>query len=269
MEDWHSKSGMENLQFMIIVQDKLSISELSGPGVPLHGAKFVYANGNVDAFIANKSYATTGSLMLANNNNLMVAVTCRHAVENKENFYTLIEKSVVKLGKELPQQNNNMEKLHDDIALIEIDDTTRSEINEKCEKLLLDSSDLPSIARKSSRILQRGDIVHKRGATTGLTTGIVKEVRAQKTGRFDLPSTVIYVTGRDSKPFAIEGDSGSLVFQQSLSPHEKELDVLAMVQGKIRLPFPNADVICFPFKDSCDILETRIFDIQNLQFFEG
>lgn len=67
----------------------------------LYGVKFVYVNGNVDVFIVNKSYVIMGSLMFVNNNNLMVVVICWYVVENKENFYMLIEKLVVKFGKEL------------------------------------------------------------------------------------------------------------------------------------------------------------------------
>lgn len=262
-----SKLEMDSLQFMVTVKDELSISELSGPGAHLHGAKLVFVNENVDAFIADESYATTGSLMLANNNNLMIAVTCRHAVENKNNFYTLIGNTVLNLGGELPQPNNRMEKLHDDIAVIVINGNTRSEIDQKCEKRLINFSGYPSAGRMSLGELEIGDIVHKRGARTRLTTGIVVNIVDGSVKRFKLNSKQIHVIGRETKPFARLGDSGSLVFQQSLSPHKRELDVLAMVYGKYEIFSANPPVICFPFKYSCDVLETRTPGIENLQFF--
>lgn len=267
LETSFSGSGFKNINFVITVEDKLSISELSKTGVPLHGAKFVYVNMGAEAFYIDECFATTGSLMQANNNSLMVAVTCRHALEKEDNFYTLIENSVVKLGQEVKQQNNNMERLHEDIAVVRIDDALRSIVDEKCEKLLIDTTKLPSPARISNRTLVKGEIVHKRGARTGLTTGIVRDVRTQPIGRFSEQSRVIFITGRDSIPFAEKGDSGSLVFQQSLDPEEKRLEVLAMVQGKVKVPIPNADVICFPFIEGCENLQNNIPDIQNLDFF--
>lgn len=257
----------ENKRIVIIVEDRLGITELSKTGVPLHGAKFVYADNGVPAFKTDECFATTGSLMLANNNNLMVAVTCKHALEKRDTFYSLIENSVVRLGQEIKQPNNRMRKLHDDISVVRIDDATRSIVDEKCEKLLIDTSELPSRAVISHRFLVKGDIVHKRGARTGLTTGIVRDVRTQQIGRFSEQSTVIFITGRDSIPFAEKGDSGSLVFQHSLDPEEKRLEVLAMVQGKVNIPIPNADVICFPFIEGCENLQHNIPDIQNLDFF--
>lgn len=187
-------SGFQNINFVITVEDKLSISELSKTGVPLHGAKFVYVNMGPEAFETDECFATTGSLMQANNNSLMVAVTCRHALEKENIFYTLIENSVVRLGQEVKQPNNRMKRLHDDIAVVRIDDATRAIVDEKCEKLLIDTTNFPSQARISDRTLVKDDIVHKRGARTGLTTGIVRDVRTQQIGRFSEQSRVIFIT---------------------------------------------------------------------------
>lgn len=95
----------------------------------------------------------------------------------------------------------------------------------------------------------------------------MRDVRTQQIGRFSEQSPVIFITGRDFIPFAEKGDSGSLVFQHSLDPEEKRLEVLAMVQGKVKVPIPNADVICFPFIEGCENLLNNIPDIQNLNFF--
>lgn len=132
----------------------------------------------------------------------------------------------------MAQQNNNMEKLHDDIAVVLIDEETRPIISEKCEKLLIDDFGHPSPAQMSLQDLSVGDIVHKRGAKTGLTTGIVKNVEAKIYGRFVLPSTVIHIAGRDFKPFAEKGDSGSLVFQHTLSLEKDSLNVLLWCRVK-------------------------------------
>lgn len=254
---------------MITVEDHLSVSELSKTGEPLHGAKFVYVNEGVAAFHSNQSFATTGSLMFTSNNNRMVAVTCRHALKQVDTCYTLIDNDVVKLGKEMPQPNNKMEKLHDDIAVVLIDEMTRSIIYEKCEKLLIDDFGHPSPAKVSLQDLKVGDIVHKRGATTGLTTGTVKKVETTiHDKKFVSPSTVIYIAGWNSKPFAEKGDSGSLVFRHSLSPEKDSLNVVAMVQAKTTIPYVGERIICFPMKKGCETLIQNIPELQDLQFYD-
>lgn len=264
-----SKLKMDSLQFVVTVEDKQSISELSGSGTHLHGAKLVFVNGNVDAFKADESFATTGSLMLANNKTLMVAVTARHVVENKSNFFTLVGNAVLNLGQELPQPNNYMKKVHDDIAVIVIKDQTRSEIDQNCEKRLINFYNNPSAGQKTSEKLNVGEIVHKRGARTNLTTGTVTYKSNRKFGRFSSKSEYVVVEGRVAERFAAKGDSGSLVFKHTLSPRTREIDVYAMVYGKFNKFVPSPPIICFPFKESCDVLEARTPGIDNLQFFEG
>lgn len=261
-----SELHIKNISCVITVSNRLSTTELSKPGVPLHGAKFVYANEDVAAFYIDNAFATTGCLMMANNNNTMVAVTCRHAVKDVETCYTLIENSVITLGQK-QQSGNEMKFLHDDIAVIVVDNETQFVVNQKCEKLLLDTSDIPSPAQIYLSSLETGDIVHKRGAKTGLTTGVVNGVKFEKIGNFIFPSWVIYVIGRDGKPFADKGDSGCLVFRHSMSPVSNVLDVCAMVIRKIDIPIQNPDILCFPFNEGCESLQKNVPDIQNLTFF--
>lgn len=263
---YFSELRIENISYVITVDCRLSITELSKPGVPLHGAKFVYESEDVDDFYVDNAFATAGCLMMANNNNTIVAVTCRHAVEDVETCYTLIEDSVVKLGQK-QQSGNQMKFLHDDIAVIVVDNETHFVVNQKCEKLLLDTSDIPSQAQICLTSLKTGDIVHKRGAKTGLTTGVVNDVKFERIGNFIFPSWVIYVIGRDGKPFADKGDSGSLVFRHSMSPVSNVLDVCAMVNGKIDIPIQNPDILCFPFNEGCESLRENVPDIQSLNFF--
>lgn len=255
---------------MITVLDHLSVSELSKPGEHLQGAKFVNENKGVDAFYTNKSYATVGGLMSMNNNDRMVAVTCRHALKQGDTCYTLIDNEVVKLGKEMPQPNNKMEKLHDDIALVLIDDEiTLSIILRKCEKLLTDYFGYPSVAQIYLQDLKVGDIVHKIGPTTGLTTGTVIKVETTiHDKKFVSPSTVIYIAGWNSKSFAEKGDSGSLVFRHSLSPDKNSLDVVGMVQAKTTIPNVGDRIICFPMNKGCETLIQNIPDLQDLQFYD-
>lgn len=267
LETWNSLSHIKNLHLVITVEDKLKISEFTKTGEPLHGAKFVFNNEGVEDFRNDIQYGTSGGLMLTNDGK-MVAVTTFHAIDTMNSLYTLIDGSVIRLGKGIPQPSNKLERMHDDIALILIDEFTRTIIDQKCEKLLIDQLGFPLPAKIPSHSLKKGDIVHKRGATTGLTTGVVKNVSYQRLGKFSLPCVVFFITGVGSKPFADKGDSGSLVFRNSFSPEEVALEVHAMVQGKVWAPTPNADIVCFQIKDGCESLIKHIPNIQSLRFFD-
>nr|XP_022339364.1 uncharacterized protein LOC111134534 isoform X3 [Crassostrea virginica] len=259
-----SKLPKGQAQFAITVQNNVEVEELTRPGVPLHGAKFVYVNNGVDSFRVDRSFATTGSLMLANGNSLVV-VTCRHALQN-DPIYVLIDDTVVKLGRQVQQSNNNMERIDDDIALVKIEDETRPLLNEKCEKLLIDKCGIPSPARTTLHNLKKNDIVHKRGASTGLTTGLVSDIRNNPFGKFKNPARFFYIKEMDNGKFAEPGDSGSLVFQHSLSPVENVLYVVAIVQGRMKiLPF---DAVCFPFQKGCETLIRNIDQLSRLEFID-
>ncbi|XP_062588789.1 uncharacterized protein LOC134250434 isoform X2 [Saccostrea cucullata] len=260
-----SKPEFEHIKHSIKIQDKLSVQLLAKIGEPLHGAKFVYVNNGLNAFHQDKKFATTGSLLTANDS-LLVVVTSRHAFSNQENIYVLIDESVVRLGQMTINSQHTNERLCEDITLVELNPDVVPIVNERCEKLLIDATDLPTPGRISPRELKVGDIVHKRGAKTGLTTGIVKSVQISKLGGYQVESPVIQICGRGSEPFAGEGDSGSLVFQHSLTPDENILDVLAMVQSKLNVPIPNAPVVCFPFTKGCETLYRTVPMLQSLQF---
>lgn len=267
LDTWYSKSGIKNIKFVITVDVKLPISELTKPWESLHGAKMVYVDEDVDAFRKDQVFATTGSLMMANGDS-MVIITCRHALKENEHVYTLIDKAVVKLGQGIQQPQNKMQRLNEDIAVVEIDEKTRSIITNNCGKLLLSEEEKPTPAQISLRKLKKGDIVHKRGAKTKLTTGIVESVENKTVGQFSESSCVIYIEGgKKYRPFADKGDSGSLVFQPSMSVEETYLDVLAMVQGKVDIPSSDPDIICFPFHEGCDILISNIEHLNVLQFY--
>lgn len=266
LDTWYSKSGITKIKFVITVDVKLPISELTKLWESLHGAKMVYVNENVDAFRRDPDFATTGSLMMANGDS-MVIITCQHALKKNEHAYTLIDKAVVRLGQGSEQPLNKMQRLNEDIAVVEIDKETRSVITDKCVKMLLDEKEILTPAQISLRKLKKNDIVHKRGAKTGFTTGIVESVENECIGEFSQSSCVIRVIGKNNRPFADKGDSGSLVFQPSMSVEDPFLDVLAMVQGRVDKLSHNPDIICFPFHEGRDVLISNIERLNSLQFY--
>lgn len=162
-----------------------------------------------------------------------------------------------------------MQRLNEDIAVVEIDEKTRSIITNICVKMLLSGEEKPTPAQISLRKLKKGDIVHKRGAKTKFTTGIVESVENECIGEFSQSSCVIFIRGKKYRPFADKGDSGSLVFQPSMSVEDPYLDVLAMMQGRVDIPSlsPNPDIICFPFHEGRDVLISNIERLNSLQFY--
>ncbi|XP_078312647.1 uncharacterized protein LOC144619154 isoform X3 [Crassostrea virginica] len=254
-------------EFEITIKDKLEVEELSNPGVYLHGAKHVYREESVSEFKSDNTFATTGSIMAANGDS-MVVVTARHAFNGREKdpIYVLIEEEVVRLGGQI-QQAQNMKYLHDDIAVVKVENEIREKVDAKCERLLFHDSKIGTPAKIASHDLKIGDIVHKRGAKTHLTTGVVKDIKTGVIGRFPESSLIIYITGMDgTQLFADKGDSGSLVYQQSLSPTHDVLEVHAMVQG--REPDQIQDIICFPFIQGCETLHRNIPDLAPIKFFD-
>lgn len=164
---------------MITVQDHLSVSELSNPGEPLHGAEFVYVNEGVDAFHANKCFATTGSLMFTSTNNRMVAVTCRHPLEQVDTCYTLIDNEVVKLGKEMPQPNNKMEKPDDDIAVVLIEEVTPRLFMKSVKNFSLIILDILLQPKYLFKILKCAILFTKEGQQLGLQPVLSKKLKLQ------------------------------------------------------------------------------------------
>lgn len=67
LEAWFRNSRFKSINLVVTVEDTLQICELGKTGVPLHGAKVVFVDEEAEAFHANQSFATTGSLMEANN----------------------------------------------------------------------------------------------------------------------------------------------------------------------------------------------------------
>lgn len=254
-------------KFEITIKDKLEVEELSNPGVSLHGAKHVYREESVSEFKSDNTFATTGSLMAANGDS-MVVVTARHGFIGRERdpIYVLIEEEVVRLGEQI-QQAQNMKCLHDDIAVVKVENEIREKVDAKCERLLFHYSEIGTPATIAIHGLQKGDIVHKRGARTHLTTGVVTNVTTGKIGEFTESSRIIYITGIvDTQLFADEGDSGSLVYQHSLSPIHDVLEVHAMVHGRVQDQIK--DIICFPFIEGLDTLHRNIPDLAPITFFD-
>ncbi|XP_062601187.1 uncharacterized protein LOC134262884 [Saccostrea cucullata] len=270
-------SEFRNLVVDVTVETDLDMTPFAGTGEPLHGAKFVYREQSADSFMFDNDYSTTGSLLKINGSE-MAALTCLHAFRRRENqnVFVSINDSVIQLGRNMFDHPQELRSIHDDIALIEVTRSAIPLIEANCERLLLDEQDMPSPSDISCRRIEEivGEIVHKRGASTGLTTGTVVEAGEIRLRDFQELATVIIVkpTRRRRNQiqlFAAPGDSGSLLFQHSLSL-ENKLDVLGMVYGRAPIaPFPDpATVMCIPLKDSVDRLMQRNPELTEIDFYK-
>ncbi|XP_056018026.1 uncharacterized protein LOC125679617 isoform X1 [Ostrea edulis] len=116
-----------------------------------------------------------------------------------------------------------------DFALIEVDNS----MVDRCRKPLVDDENEPKNATMGTPDHIIPAIVHKKGATTGITQGVVVDVMYYREvlGNRETRSAYL-VKDTAEKPFSAPGDSGSLVFQNSLSATQSEIEVIAMVNGR-------------------------------------
>ncbi|XP_062612274.1 uncharacterized protein LOC134274055 [Saccostrea cucullata] len=269
-------SDVGNFVVDIIVQSDFEMTPFADHGIPLHGAKYVYRQQSSDSFFFDNDYATTGSLVKINDSR-MAALTCQHAFLNRgnQNVFVNINNSVVKLGRNMFNLRE-MRCIHDDIALIDIDKETIRIIDSHCEKLLLDVHNEPAPADLSRRDLDDlvEDIVHKRGACTDLTTGIIIETGEIRHRDFPERASAIIVKPNlrrrgHVRLFGAPGDSGALLFQPSLSL-ENKLEVIGMLYGRApRDIFPHPDtVICIPLGTAVEKLKRKIQGLREIDFYK-
>ena len=157
----------------------------------------------------------------------MVALTNGHLYLGNESrpLYVKVMEKFIKLGENIEKiGTGDLEEYLLDIAVIRVS----AEIAADCEKCLRDEK-----GDKKTAIVYQGQVedaigtfVHKKGAKSGWTTGLVEGSHSVP-NMDELPGTVL-VKGRDGN-FSEQGDSGSLVFKMGEDPDLKEVEVVAIV----------------------------------------
>lgn len=217
-------------------------------------------------------YGTLGSVALLNNEKT-VALSCRHVCLKDNYVYIETEQNQrIPLGKCRYVLNDR--KIENDFAIVEID----SEMEEYfSEKKLLNHTDDPTNADVLclETLDIRGEIVHKLGAVSNWTQGVIvcSELIKNKQG-------MIAVKGMNGEEFGRQGDSGSIVFRECTNARVRKLEVVAVLTGgKLHESSDQASngqkeqtlqpklVICTVFKDVFEKIRKEFDNVESIAFF--
>lgn len=211
------------------------------------------------------SYGTLGGFAQINSTDV-VGLTNYHVIRQDVEAYVKNGDTTIKLGKCTLVFVPGPESLAD-FALIKVDD----ELKEMCRKPLVDDEHEPKSATVYCGELDQicPAIVHKNGASTGMTQGTIvqsltyREILGKRETR-----SVLLVEDLEEEEFSKPGDSGSLVFQNSLSASQSSIEVLAILNGRYSRRDETEEsryIVCSSMKFICENLEKKG---KRLQFFE-
>lgn len=210
-------------------------------------------------------YGTLGGFAQVNSKNV-VGLTNFHVVEKGIEAFVKDGDKLIKLGKCKFVLVPGSESLAD-FALIEVDNG----LTEQCRKPLVDDEDQPKSATiylgKPNLIVPA--IVHKKGASTGITQGTVVEMMTYREVLGDRETQSAFLVEDLEKPFSVPGDSGSLVFQNSFSASQDSIEVVAILNGRYTEQGEKEEskfVLCSDMKYIYDELKSKG---KNLQFFKN
>lgn len=209
-------------------------------------------------------YGTLGGFAQVNQRDV-VGLTNFHVVEKGIEAYVKDGDILIKLGRCEFVLVPGLESLAD-FALIEVN----SELTEQCRKPLVDDEDNP----KSATIyLGKPDlifpaIVHKKGASTGITQGTVVEMVTYREVLGNRETHSAFLVEDLEQPFSVPGDSGSLVFQNSFSASQDSIEVVAILNGRYKKQGETEEskfVLCSDMKYIYEKLKSKG---KHLQFFK-
>lgn len=123
-----------------------------------------------------------------------------------------------------------------DFAAIEIMDS----FSDKCDVIFRREDEKKTNARIYTESLHTR-IVHKIGATTKVTTGIIRSPEWYKKIQNDENRDYIFLVEGIDEHFSEEGDSGSLVFSRPKSVQQNYVDVLGMVYANDLIVYDDED----------------------------
>lgn len=234
------------------------------------GVSFTKHLGSGSRVLPNKlrpdSYGTLGGFAQINSTDV-VGLTSSHVIRQDVDAYVKNGDTMIKLGKCTLVFVPGPESLAD-FALIDVDE----QLKERCRKPLVDDENEPKNA-----IIYCGEldqicpaIVHKNGATTGMTQGTIVQSLNYREFLGDREThSVLLVEDLGENKFSEPGDSGSLVFQNSLSASQSSIEVLAIITGRYKehgVKEESRYIMCSDMKHICENLEERGI---RLQFFEN
>lgn len=196
-------------------------------------------------------YGTLGCLAFLNNTKT-VALTCRHVCEKGTAAFIdndLNERMILGRCIYTTEEENDLA-----IVGVEIENYFHN-------KKLLDFRREPTNAKVFSlndKLDIRGEIVHKKGARTGFTEGKIVSSECIGNG-----FRRIKVEGMFGDDFGLPGDSGSIVFRESLDTRNRSLEVIAMLTGGLN----DGTIVCYVLQDTLKRIKSLNRDIESVTFF--
>ncbi|XP_061197608.1 uncharacterized protein LOC133205754 [Saccostrea echinata] len=175
-------------------------------------------------------FGTLGGFAQINSKDV-VGLTNYHVVGKNIVAYVKDGDTLVKLGKSTFVLVPGEESLAD-VALIEVEKCVLN----RCQKPLVDDEDEP---KSATIFLGTPDqicpaIVHKKGASTGITQGTVVDIMTYRDVLGERETQSAFLVEDTEKPFSAPGDSGSIVFQNSLSASQEDIEVVAILNGRYK-----------------------------------
>lgn len=215
--------------------------------VPYHQAQGEKLYPSID----RNEYGTLGCLAFLNKTKT-VALTCRHVCHKDINAFIDNELNErIFLGTCIYTT-----EIASDLAIVGVEIE-----NYFPNKKLLDSRREPANATVfniNDNLDIRGEIVHKIGATSGLTQG--KIVSAEW---IDNVFRRIKIKGMNDEAFGSPGDSGSVVFKESMDARNGSLEVVAILVGKST----DETIACNLLQDTLEQIKILNPDIESVTFF--
>jgi hypothetical protein len=224
-------------------------------------------------------YGTLGCLAILNGEST-VALSCRHVC--LENGIVYIENDLnerIPLGKCLHTPEGNVQMIQSDLVIIKVEREAENCFSDKRLQNYLGFPTKAELSNLQNSLDLFGDIVHKLGATSHWTQGriVSTEVTENIHG-------VIAVQGMNGEEFGEPGDSGSIVFRESLDSRERKLEVVAVLtagkyesrsdseedtneQENEQSPTLNL-VLCSVFKTAFENLKKCHSSLQTITFFK-
>ncbi|XP_061185122.1 uncharacterized protein LOC133193169 [Saccostrea echinata] len=204
-----------------------------------------------------ENYGTLGSFLEEKTSKDLYGITCRHVIpqENEKVFMKILKN---KPPSEIGQSVYTSEKNLEDFAVFKVNDY----LKDQCIKTFHNDDD-----EECNAVVHQGNVsdnlvVHKKGATTGWTTG---RIQSRECYSHLVPdeNEVFLVDGFDKDFFACTGDSGSVVFTRDKSFDQSTVSVLGMVLGGMESNYEDhqpeieKSTMCFPLDNALSNLSIQ------------
>lgn len=171
-----------------------------------------------------------GFVMKINEERKKYALTCNHIFPSRNQIAYYAEGADDGARRQIGSCVFTRSDMSCDFAAIEMNDT----ISNECDVTFRRDDGKGINAHIYDEILEDVGIVHKIGATTGVTQGYIKSSEFYNKYTVEGNRECIFLVKGTDGQFSEEGDSGSLVFSRPRSVQQNYVDIVGMVYAKNR-----------------------------------